>query len=278
MMVLPKIGSIRVFSFGGGVQSMAVLVLQAQGRITPYDAFVFANVGEDSENPATLAYLETISKPFAAAYGIPLIEVRKLTHNKPETLLQHLYRVQRAVPIPIYMQTGAPGHRTCTTEFKINVVDRWIRREGYSHAVIGMGISTDEFQRARDTDWHDRHKTKRFGFWKKREYPLIALRLSRQDALAVINAAGLPTPPRSACWFCPFTSTARWIERRRTEPELFAQAVALEEMINIKRENIGRDRVYLHRSLRPLDKAVSEQLPLFPDDDGSTCDSGYCFV
>lgn len=49
-------------------------------------------------------------------------------------------------------------------------------------------------------------------------------------------------------------------------------------MINAKRAEIGRDRVYLHTSLRPLAEAVSEQLPLFLDDDGSTCDSGYCFV
>jgi len=269
---------IRAFSFGGGVQSTATLVLQAQGKIAPYDAFVFANVGDDSENPATLAYIEAVSKPYAAAHGISLIEVRKLTRGQPETLLQHLYRQQRSVPIPAYMQTGAPGRRNCTTEFKIAVVDRWIRQQGYASAVIGLGISMDEYQRMRDTDWHDHYGTKRFGFWKKHEYPLISLRLTRQDALNIISEAGLPPPPKSSCWFCPFSSRSRWIELRRNNPELFAKAVALEETINAKRAEIGRDRVYLHPSLRPLEKAVSEQLPLFPDDGDSTCDSGYCFV
>lgn len=41
---------LRVFSYGGGVQSTAALVLAAQGRID-FPAFVFANVGEDSEHP-----------------------------------------------------------------------------------------------------------------------------------------------------------------------------------------------------------------------------------
>ena len=41
----------RTFSFGGGVQSTAVLVLQAQNKLPePYDVFLFANVGDDSEH------------------------------------------------------------------------------------------------------------------------------------------------------------------------------------------------------------------------------------
>lgn len=41
---------LRVFSFGGGVQSTAALVLAAQGEID-FTAFIFANVGADSEHP-----------------------------------------------------------------------------------------------------------------------------------------------------------------------------------------------------------------------------------
>jgi hypothetical protein len=39
----------RVVSYGGGVQSNALLVLAAQGRID-YRTFLFANVGDDSEH------------------------------------------------------------------------------------------------------------------------------------------------------------------------------------------------------------------------------------
>lgn len=53
---------IKVFSFGGGQQSVAALVLAAQGRID-YRTFLFANVGDDSERKGTLAYVEQ-------AYGI----------------------------------------------------------------------------------------------------------------------------------------------------------------------------------------------------------------
>lgn len=41
----------RVFSFGGGVQSTAVLALQAMGKLPdPYDAFLFATREVASHN------------------------------------------------------------------------------------------------------------------------------------------------------------------------------------------------------------------------------------
>jgi hypothetical protein len=42
---------LKVFSFGGGVQSMGVMVLAARG-VLDYKTFLFANVGDDSEYPA----------------------------------------------------------------------------------------------------------------------------------------------------------------------------------------------------------------------------------
>ena len=43
----------RVISYGGGVQSTALVVLAAQGKIGHVDAALFANVGDDSEHPAS---------------------------------------------------------------------------------------------------------------------------------------------------------------------------------------------------------------------------------
>lgn len=47
--------ALRVISYGGGVQSTALLVLAASGRID-FRTFLFANVGDDSEHNATLVY------------------------------------------------------------------------------------------------------------------------------------------------------------------------------------------------------------------------------
>ena len=113
---------LRVFSFGGGTQSTAALVLAAEGHID-YRTFLFANVGEDSEFPGTLRYLERVARPFARAHGIELSVLRRRTRDgRVETLLGRIERSPRSIPIPVRMgPAGAPGNRTCTADFKIRV-------------------------------------------------------------------------------------------------------------------------------------------------------------
>lgn len=69
--------SVRSVSYGGGVQSTALLVLAAQQRID-FDLFLFANVGDDSEHPDSLRYVQEIAKPYAAAHGIELLELHRV--------------------------------------------------------------------------------------------------------------------------------------------------------------------------------------------------------
>lgn len=64
--------TLRIISFGGGRQTMAMLVLVASGELGAIDAAVFANVGDDSENPDTLSYLRDFAHPYAKAHGIAL--------------------------------------------------------------------------------------------------------------------------------------------------------------------------------------------------------------
>lgn len=270
---------IRLFSFGGGVQSHAVLALQAQNRLdVPYDVFVFSNVGHDSENPDTLNYLNKVTIPFCEEFGIELVEVRKTTRGKPETLYEYIHRVKKSVPIPAYMSNGAPGNRSCTIDFKIRVVNKWVRDQGYTHAIMGLGLSIDEYQRVRDEKWHEED-----GIQKQRHHPLIELGLSRTDCHKIIADMSLPQPPKSSCWFCPFTQRNEWIELKSKRPDLFEKAVALEKHINEKRDAMGRDYIYLYRQTRgemvKLEDAVGDQLSLFDlMDEDDTCESGYCFI
>lgn len=259
---------LRTFSFGGGVQSMAVLVMQSQG-IVQFDHFLFANVGEDSENPTTLEYYRNVAVPFAQQHGISLIEVS----HPSETLYERIFRTKRSVPIPARMSNGAPGNRVCTSDFKILVIARWLKKHGATAtepAITGLGISIDEWHRARSASWIA---------WQVLEYPLIDMRMSRQHCIRAIADAGLPIPPKSSCYFCPFHSPTEWLRIKRETPDLFAKAVEIEEHINQKRvnEKLGHgNKVWLHPSLRPLSVAVGDQLSLF--DEMSVCESGYCMV
>lgn len=272
--------SIRVFSFGGGVQSHAALVLQAQGRLPlDYSLFMFANVGNDSENPATLRYIGEITKPFCRKHGIAFQEVQKTRYGQPDTLLETIYRDTRSVPIPTYQSGGSPGNRSCTVEFKLRTMDKALAEQGYSHAVYGVGFSTDEFTRVRSDQqmWHPAEK--RAGLQVRKEYPLITLRLSRIQCALIITSAGLPMPPKSSCWFCPFHRKSEWIEMKRDEPELFAKALSVEARINEKRADMGRDAMYLHSSAKPLKTSVGDQARLFEDDPiDYVCKVGACMT
>lgn len=261
--------TLRVFSNGGGVQSTAALVLAARGEID-YPIFIHANVGHDSENPATVRYIEEIHKPFAAAHGITFVDVAYHSRNgTPKTLLQHIQQSERSVPIPVWMANGAPGNRSCTADYKINVVDRWLKRNGASKhipATVGLGISMDEFQRMRSPI--DPKNP-----FRLRAYPLIELRLSRSDCQCIIADAGLPPAPKSSCWFCPFHRRTTWQAMHDTEPELFQQAVELEQLLVQRRAALGRDSAYLSPYGMPLDQVImADQLSM----DIDLCDSGYC--
>lgn len=267
----------NVFSFGGGGQSVAALVLGAEGRI-PYRTFVFANVGDDAEDPATLEYNERYSKPYAAAHGLELIELHRVRKpESPATLYQHLVRSEHSIGIPVRMSggkspaaAGAPAARHCTVDWKIRVVSRWLKGQGVTAedpAQVGIGFTLDEIERMRGTDPGFDHY--------RLAYPLLDLRLFRHDCDEIVRKADLPPVPKSACWFCPMKSPAAWQRQRRQNPELFRKAAELETSLNERRARWGKDPVWLTRFLKPLDQAIPEsgQLDLFEADG---CDSGFC--
>lgn len=265
-----EVAPLRVFSHGGGAQSIAVLVLAAQGRVQ-YDAFLFANVGEDSEDPKTLAYHREIAMPFAAEHGLNLVELHRVMRTgETRTLKQQIIDQPKSVPFPVRMQGGGFGNRQCTVRFKVKVISRWTREHGATKAnpaVCGIGISMDELDRATTLERIDHHRT---------EYPLLDMRLSRADCRRIIGDAGLPQPPKSSCYFCPFKSLEDWRRQRATEPDLFAESVALERLVNDHREEMGRDKVWLSSTMRPLDE-LPDQLGMF-DESEATCDTFSCMT
>lgn len=259
---------VNIFSFGGGVQSTAALVLAARGEID-FSIFAFSNVGDDSESQKTLDYIKAYSAPYAIAHGLTFLTRRKKWRDgRDETLYQNVIsRNNRSIAIPVKMAGGAHGNRKCTIEYKIKVIDRLCRELGSTktnNSHVGIGISTDEWHRAKESQTP--HITNR--------HPLLDLNLSRKDCEKIIEESGLPVPPKSSCWYCPFKRKKEWEEMATDEPELFQRAVGFEQDINAKREWLGKDPVYLCGTLKPLDQSFNspEVAPLEDD-----C-SGHCWT
>jgi hypothetical protein len=275
---------LRVISYGGGVQSTALLALAAAHTI-PFRRFLFANVGHDSEHPATLDYLHRWAVPFAAAHHLELIELRRVRRDgRLETLYGRLTDPDtRFIPIPARGASGAPGHRLCTADFKIRVIAAWLKAQGASKkrpATVGLGISLDEIQRITN---------RKVEAYERLVYPLLDHDppLRRTDCTRLIRDAGLPVPPKSACWFCPMRTQQSWLAMRVDEPALFQRVVELEQLLNQRRTALGLRPVWFSHRTKPLDQAVPDGVqplplaaPLAGPDNGSDtgCDNGWCMT
>ena len=85
---------------------------------------------------------------------------------------------------------------------------------------------------------------------------------------------------RSACVACPFQSRQRWVETKRRWPEMFAEAVEIDDRL---RDGLARDKTpYLHSLRMPLAEAVALDEVALGDDEqrdgfGNECE-GHCGV
>lgn len=256
---------------------MAALILSAQGKID-YPIHLFSNVGDDSENPATIAYVRDVAIPYAQRYGIRFEVLNKVMKSgarkgKIETVIEDTRFVLRRtgkVTIPMRMNgNGSPGVRSCTNNFKIRVISSWLRANGARRknpATVGLGISIDEADRYRKDSGEPIQVL---------AYPLLDLGLSRRDCVEIIERAGLPVPSKSSCWFCPFASPKDWARVAKSDPAIFAQAVAFEAEVNDHRAKLDMEPIWLTRLCRPLQEVVE----LTHDDEAfGVCESGYCLT
>jgi hypothetical protein len=175
------------------------------------------------------------------------------------------------LPIPVkLLPNRAPVLRSCTKHWKIVPIRQWLKAHGATPddpAAILIGISTDEWQRA---------TSKPRDPMEVAEYPLLDLGLSRDDCMDIITDAGLPVPPKSTCWFCPFHNEAAWTRRRDNEPALFNRAVDLEEYLNAQRRWRNLNPVQFLRKGPLKDLRIADTEPSTFNE--GSCDEGYCWT
>jgi hypothetical protein len=268
----------RYLSLGAGVQSTAVLAMSVLGLkgCPKADCAIFADTGDEPD--WTYAHLALLEK-WAAERGFP---IHRCTHGKlsDSYLDGAIAGRKRFAAIPAWTAgengRGAPLRRQCTREYKIDPIERTVRkllgvpRVDSRKLRVGclLGISLDEIERVRDS------RTP----WIENEYPLIAARMTRNDCIALIREVGLPTPRKSSCVMCPYHSDAYWRDLKTNFPEEWEKAVKFDEAIRDASKSGARNPIFLHRSLRPLRSLdFDRQGEMFGDGFGNEC-HGVCGV
>lgn len=276
----------RIIALGLGVQSTALYFMSCMGILPLADHAVFADTGRESV--FTYEYLEYLLDWQKENNGIPITVLRDKNLFDD---LRHTSAAKRFDSIPAFTKNedGTTGmlHRQCTYEYKIKVVDDFIRDVIYRLpkgarrplTAIWHGITTDEIERMSTPGQA----------WKLNTYPFLgsytnhkgqchtmdwAKPMSRQELVRWYVLSGLPMPPKSSCVFCPYQSDASWAYKKKFVTEDFNAAVQVDEAIRNSASKGITSPVFLHRSCRPLSEVAFNTRD---DQDTVEC-SGSCHV
>lgn len=233
-------------SLGAGVQSTALALMAAHGEFetTPQLA-VFADTGWEPAH--VYAHLDRLEPELAAA-GIRVI--RATTGNLRDDLTAFAAGGgKRYASPPLYLagEISSQGmlRRQCTREYKVDVIGRALRAEGYGPRrpiEQWIGISYDEIVRM---------KPSRVA-WTTSRWPLIEREVTRLGCTRWLRDHGYAIPGKSACIGCPYHSDAVWRDLRDNRPDEWADAVDVDA--KIRELPMLEGNAYLHRQRVPLDQ------------------------
>lgn len=234
-----------VISLGAGVQSSALLLMAAEGRFgPPPELAIFADTqGEPSEVYTYLSYLRrTVGERIQIVEGT----AGDLRQDILDTVGGEKNRVS-SPPLYLINEDGTHGFslRKCTRDYKVRVVERTARAHGYgpkNPIDSWQGISLDEVERMKE------NKTS----WVTNRYPLVEEGLTRHACQQWLVDNGHPAAPKSACFYCPYQSNARWRRLRDESPDEWNAAVELDRAVRHMPGMKGEG--YLHAQRVPLDE------------------------
>lgn len=257
-------------SMGWGTQSWTLAAMSALGELPAVDVAIHSDT--QHERATTYAFAQQWT-PWLVERGVKVVTVTNDGREGTELVING-----NETPVPAYTfgTNGTEGRirRQCTGAWKIRPMRRWFQEHRDGQLVESwIGITTDEFQRAKDSDVA--YITHRF--------PLLDLGMSRADCLAWLEAHNLPSPGKSSCVFCPFLNKRAWAEMKREGGSDWQHAVAADEAIRHARPKAD---LFVHPKRLPLPQAVvipedtgySQLEMLMSDDADAECDSGFCFL
>ena len=211
----------HILCFGGGVNSVALAVRMVRERM-PMDYILFSDTL--GEKPETYQYFEILND-FLRSAGYP--EITRLPPYRTEGLYGECIRLKR-LPSIVY------GFKSCSEKWKRRPYLKFLKENGISEVMAYKGFDTDEEHRVKNYDTAV----------EKVRFPLIDWGMDRLDCVKEIIDAGLPVPPKSACFFCPSSHKQEVQDLKKNNPALLAAAQKMEQVAkpNLKTvRGLGRD-------------------------------------
>lgn len=206
-----------VVNCGGGVNSFGMLAgILERGMVDQVDLISFADTG--GEKPETYRMLDELDSWLALNGFCPMVRVQ---NSGMYQTLENNCLTKKMLPSIVY------GYKSCSDKYKIRPQDQLVKawplaQQAWADGKVvtrAIGYDAGEPQRAKIYDGNG------YQFW----YPLIEWGWSRLECVQAIRRVGLTVPGKSACFYCPSSKKHEVLELKRSHPDLFARAVAMEE-------------------------------------------------
>ncbi len=242
----------RILSLGAGVQSTTLALMVAHGELDPVDCAIFADT--QSEPKAVYDHLAELMTPGVLPFPVHIVSKGSLRQELIDA--SEGKRGAWGRP-PLFMRNpdGSNGmtRRQCTQDYKLDVITRKVRElAGIRKGSRGpkdvfveqlIGISIDEAHRQKDARFR----------WIENSYPLVRHGITRAECVEKLEAWGWLNVPKSACTFCPYHNDELWAEMQESDPDSFADAVAIDRAIRSPSRLHLRGDAYLHETRQPLE-------------------------
>ena len=214
-----------VVSYGGGKDSTAMTFFLVNNGF-PVDYVVFSDTG--TEIPETLEYLDIMER-YCKTHDIKFV----IVETRSKRSLIDRCRTRKVIPSQVW--------RWCTRDLKVGPIHAFYRTL-HVHIYQYMGIDFDE---------PGRMKPEKVD-WITNLYPLVDHKIKRSDCENIIRDEGFKVPEKSGCYICPFNTMERWEWIWRTHPDLYNDAMELEENgKHFGKQHLAPDG-YTLRSLRDM--------------------------
>ena len=237
-------GRPQVLSFGGGVDSMCMLVDAMQRKKLP-DVVVFLDVGDPdgidpAEWPETYTYMVEVVKPLLARLGVKFVWITsKMYPIRDARSLYTWFKDRGQVPL-------SGGDHLCSVVAKVERFEKWMGdyfKPG-EKIDVWIGFAKGEEARSRRDPHGKKAETKKGQLVsRKNRFPLMERELTREDCKRLIAKAGFRVPRKSACVFCPFAKKWEWEDFAEKLPGQFRKIQALERE---KELTIRGYKLYIH--------------------------------
>ena len=193
-----------IISWGGGVNSTAIIALHLLGELKGKPEIVFADTG--CEYPETYAYINTVGnmlirKDWKVKVLRPWVNPEYYSPQvvRNETVYKYCFNA-KTIPLRRW--------KICTDKFKVKPLKRYAN--GRKRLV---GICKDE--------WHRAFMDDTTQIFPLKDY-------TRDGCAWLVGKAGLPIPHKTGCWCCYALKKQEWIDMYDNRPELWKECVELE--------------------------------------------------